>query len=116
MQQTTLFGDRFAENKARRWAEIRARQDMVRRRAGQAAANAFHEWFRQRAREFGGLTAQNRAQVIAECEAKARQAKRDVYLAHGYALCGMGDIADPCQALVSPGFDACPDHTPISAS
>lgn len=124
-QQQTLFGDRYAEAKNRRWAEIAARKAAIKREARQARDDAYRAWFRSRAREFNGVNDRNRAQITAESIEYGRRAAEHVYLRHGYTVCGADvvevmhdentrEITGKCPALVSPGFTACPDHTPIS--
>lgn len=146
--------------KARKWAEIAARKAMLRDLSNRAASVAYSEWFRARAREFGGVNPTNRAQIEAESADQAKQARRRVYLSHGYTVCGADNrafspeaeaahaklvakfnrsksnptklaitkqidelyaapaswvVVGTCDNLVTPGFDLCPDHAPISA-
>lgn len=94
---------------AARWAEITARKNALRRRAGEAAQAAYHAHFTQRSRELGGFTEKTRDQIISEATCIARATRRNIYIAAGYRACG-----PDCDNLVTPGFDRCPDHTPIS--
>lgn len=145
--------------KAERWAEIAARRNQLRDLSDRAGRIAYHEWFVQRAREFGGINAKNRAQIEAEAKAKSLEARRAVYLEAGYTICPASskvmteaaqtklasiqakfnrsksaavkhaqmkavdelfadptswDTGDPCDRLVTPGFDHCPDHESLS--
>lgn len=146
--------------KAQKWAEIAAKKRLLQDLSHRAAKVAYHDWFVARAREFGGVNAKNRPQIEAEAKAKALEARRAVYLAHGYTVCPAmnRDFSEdaqkkleqarakfaksksdavkraqlnaidaiwadpkswvdttPCTNLVTPGFDQCPDHAPISA-
>lgn len=73
--------------KAGEWAEAAARRNQLRDLSDRAGRIAYHEWFVQRAREFGGINPKNRVQIETEAKAKSLEARRAVYLAAGYTVC-----------------------------
>ena len=126
MYESSPFEDIFhADAKARMWQEISARKLRVRTEARKAFSEAYSAMFRQRAKELGGVTQKTRALIHDESVAWAKRAQINVYLKNGYTECtGETTVFYPdenvwmpekCNALVSPGFAFCPDHTPISA-
>ncbi len=112
-------------NKAARWQAITDRKNALRAQARAAGDAAFSAAFSQRAREMGGLNERTRAHIFEQANAARVNAKQAVYLRAGYTYCTAqvaGEYSpeenvrfpEDCNALVSPGFTFCPDHTPIS--